>query len=252
MYEITVTPEFEAWFRSLQGDAAERVAAELNLLERVGPGCDLEHASRWLLWFDGTEGAHATPLGEGEQAFALQLRTVASRLVLLKQRQEGALRCLESPNFLRRFLNLDAERAQVVGELIERLRAAVRAAVVQLTLAAHPLPQATVVSSATAPQDLWLSDTVQRALHEVLARVGLAPEDVADTESGLREISISDAAPPLRLIYAIDVPRRRILAILGEALNRAYYGDSVRLAEQRWRQYCRELGTKVSREDAAH
>ena len=128
--------------------------------------------------------------------------------------------------------------------------------------AANPLPEAVVVASAArqAPaqstpwnlaMDLSLSDAVQRALCEVLALVGLAPEDVADTESGLRELTISDATPSLRLIYAIDVPRRRILAILGEALNRAYYGDSVRLAEQRWRQYCGELEAVAPRADAA-
>ena len=95
VYEITVTPEFEAWFGSLRGEAAERVAAELNVLERAGPGRDLAHASRLLLWFDGTEGAAAGELGQGAQAFQAQLRTVTSRLVELKERQQGALRCLD-------------------------------------------------------------------------------------------------------------------------------------------------------------
>jgi hypothetical protein len=253
VYEITVTPEFEAWFGSLRGEAAERVAAELNVLERAGPGRDLVHASRLLLWFDGTESAVASELGEGAQAFALQLRMLAARLVELKQRQQGALCCLESPTFLARFLNLDAEHAQEAHASIERLRAAVRTAVVQLTFAANPWSQARFLASAAqqdparagatpwnVAMDPSLSGAVQRALCDVLARVGLAPEDVTDTESGLRELTISDAAPPMRLIYAIDVPQRRILAILGEALDRAYYGDSVQLAERRWREYCRE------------
>ncbi|HKO89989.1 MAG TPA: hypothetical protein VJU61_02490, partial [Polyangiaceae bacterium] len=220
---------------------------------------------RLLLWFDGTEGGAPGDLGQGAQAFAFQLRTVTSRLSALQQRQEVVLGCLESPAFLARFLKLDAERARTTQTAIERLRSVVKGAVVQLMLAAHPLPRA-VVAPGEAPlegparalatawnaaAELSPGDAVQSALQEVLALVGLVPEDVVDTESGLRELDLSDVAPPLRLIYALDVPRRRVLMILGEGLDRAYYGDSVRFAEQRWRQYCRELGAAVPARDVA-
>ena len=88
---------------------------------------------------------------------------------------------------------------------------------------------------------VWLSDGVQRALTEVLDFVGLRPEDVADTTSGLRELTLPELTPQHRLLYGIDMPRRRILAIVAEPLQRSYYGDAVQLAERRWREYCRNL-----------
>jgi hypothetical protein len=48
---------------------------------------------------------------------------------------------------------------------------------------------------------------------------------------------LSDHEPPLRVLFGLDATRGTLLAILGEALDRAYYGDSVRFAEARWRRY---------------
>src|SRR5687768_285481 len=56
MFEITVSTEFEAWYHALDAAAAEQVAAELNVLERLGPELDVVRASRLLLWFDGMAG----------------------------------------------------------------------------------------------------------------------------------------------------------------------------------------------------
>jgi hypothetical protein len=228
VFEISVTREFERWYEALDAAAAEKVAAELNLLERLGPELDALRASRLLLWFDGLQGGGLE---------TLQLQVSREQLGRLLQHQQEALRCLETPNFLARFLKLEPRQARHGHELIERLRACVRAASMQLLLrqgsigaaAAPALPQASSLQ------------TVQQALLDVLAFVGLRREDVADTSSGLRELTLGELTPPCRLLYAIDSPRRRILAILGEALDRAYYGDSVRLAERRWRDYCRSL-----------
>ena len=74
--------------------------------------------------------------------------------------------------------------------------------------------------------------------HELLTLMGLDLEDAPEPPNGLRELTISTTHPPLRVIVGIDVPGKRILAILGEPLNRAYYGDSVRLCERRWREFC--------------
>jgi hypothetical protein len=35
----------------------------------------------------------------------------------------------------------------------------------------------------------------------------------------------------------MDLPRSRLVAIVGEALDRRYYGDSVRFAERYFREY---------------
>ena len=223
MFEITVTEELEDWYQGLPAAAAEQVAAELNVLERLGPGLDAVRASRLLLWFDGMTGPQPLELRE----------TMAQLGQLMRQRTE-ALRCLETPDFQARFLKLDPRRAQQGHELIETLRARVRAAGLQLLLQRRRLVEAD-------HERVWLSDTVQAALQEVLAFVGLRPEDVVDTASGLRELTLPALTPAHRLLYAIDMPRRCILAILAEPLDRSYYGDAVRLAERRWRDYCRDL-----------
>lgn len=223
MFEITVSTEFEAWYDALDPASAEQVAGELNVLERAGPELDAVRASRLLLWFDGLSGAPE-----------LQLRERASQMEQLLWRRAEALRCLETPNFQSRFLKLEGARAQHGHELVERLRARVRAASLQLMLdePGRRAPDADRV---------WLSDGVQRALQELLELVGLRPEDVADHQSGLRELPLRELALPHRLLYGIDMPRRRILAILADPLNRAYYGDAVLLAQRRWREYCRGL-----------
>src|SRR5262245_51941773 len=117
MFEITVTRELEDWYQALDAAAAEKVAAELNVLERLGPELDRVRASRLLLWFDGMTG---------QQPLALRERM--EQLGQLMHRRSEALRCLESPNFQSRFLKLEPRRAQQAHELIERLRARVRAA----------------------------------------------------------------------------------------------------------------------------
>ncbi|MEY2936302.1 MAG: hypothetical protein RL033_7051 [Pseudomonadota bacterium] len=222
MFEITVSTEFEDWYQSLDSASAEQVAAELNVLERLGPGLDSLRASRLLLWFDGMTSPQP------------ELREQAAQLGQLMRRRSEALRCLETPSFQARFLKLEPRRAQQCQELIERLHARMRAARLQLLLERGQGERPDVGR-------IWLSDAVQAAVHEVLAFVGLRPEDVDDTSSGLRELTLSELTPAHRMIYAIDTPRRRILAILAEPLERAYYGDAVRFAERYWRDYCRDL-----------
>ena len=62
--------------------------------------------------------------------------------------------------------------------------------------------------------------------------------------SGLRELCIDNVQPQLRVLFGLDFPAQRLLAIWGEPLERRYYGDSVRHAEQRWRQYCDRSSTQ--------
>jgi len=59
-----------------------------------------------------------------------------------------------------------------------------------------------------------------------------------NSPSGLCELTIASTEPPLRVLFGLDAPGQRIVALLGEPLTRSYYGDSVQLAEQRWLSYC--------------
>ena len=264
MFDISVTREFELWYQALEAQAAEYVASQLDLLERMGPELDVEKSSRLLLWFDGApperasapraaahsrDGllrelfeflplGHLGPLGSHRMR---ALRVQSSELAQLIRHRDDALRCLETPAFVARFEDLAPEQAARAQELIAALRSAVRAATLELNL-----QYASAHGHAAAAARGARRDQVQAALHEVLSFVGLRRAHVADLSSGLRELTLGELTPHCRIIYGIDTPRRRILAILGEPLDRAYYGDSVRLAERRWRAYCRDAASQSS------
>ena len=50
-------------------------------------------------------------------------------------------------------------------------------------------------------------------------------------------VMITRVTPPLRVLFGIDATAKRLVALLGEPLDRAYYGDSVRFVETRWARY---------------
>jgi len=251
MFEIAVTPEFEAWFQALQPAVAEHVAAALDLLESSGPGLDGVKASRLLLWYDGTFHIRPTSVLDIERLEGLNEATDELRRLAFWYQE--AMRWLDSPKFLARLAELDAETARAALSGIERVRGCVRVTrnwgpylrglwpKVPVTMQGVPgsgeaelvALRRLRVAPVMAPRD-----SVKGALLELLTLMGLDLEDAPEPPNGLRELTISTTHPPLRVIVGIDVPGKRILAILGEPLNRAYYGDSVRLCERRWREFC--------------
>ena len=70
-----------------------------------------------------------------------------------------------------------------------------------------------------------------------LAAAGFDLEDVPAHSPALREIALRTRGPGLRVLYGIDAPGARGLVVLGEWLDRSFYGDSVRRAEQLWQQF---------------
>jgi hypothetical protein len=77
---------------------------------------------------------------------------------------------------------------------------------------------------------------IERAFFAVLGLVGLAPDRIMNAGSGLRELSLA-TSPAVRVLFGLDFEKRRLIALLGEALDRRYYGDSVRFAERRFAHY---------------
>jgi hypothetical protein len=225
MYEITVTQEFEGWFKSLEPDTAEHVATALEVLESAGPALDPVKASRYLLWYDGV-GRGVGRSGWTERF--LRLRATADFAHHLALWQKEVVRSLESPAFLARLARLDGASARRTLSAIESVKNRIRANKLQIQFLGNPK-----VPSPPSPSP----DSVKRGLFEVLATAGVEPTEVADTSSGLREMTLTEPTPSARVIYGIDVPGKRILVILGEPLDRSFYGDSVRLAERKWREY---------------
>jgi hypothetical protein len=222
MYEITVTKEFESWFKSLEPSDAEQVATALEVVESAGPALDPVKASPFLLWYDGVTG---TSLSNEWTERLVRLRETAESARQLAAWQKEVVRSLESPAFLSRLAKLDRAAADRTFSAIERVKDRIRANKLRIQFLSNP--QASLPSA----------DSVKRGLSEVLALAGVEPSDVVDASSGLREMTITEPSPQIRIIYGIDVPRKCVLAILGERLNRSFYGDSVRFAERKWREY---------------
>jgi hypothetical protein len=80
-----------------------------------------------------------------------------------------------------------------------------------------------------------------------LGAAGIAVADAPPHTAALREITLRSTPPGLRLLYGIDEPRARGLVVLGEWLDRSFYGDSVRRAEALWGQFVegRPLATQA-------
>jgi hypothetical protein len=253
MFEITPSVEFSAWFESLSPELAEEVACALDLLAEAGVALGPSRTSRALLWYDGCGG-------EGSSDPLFPRHTTASMLqsfddvrgLLLWHRE--VVRCLGSSAFRERLARLSPQAASVALVAVENLKVRVKAASTRIALEQHspkpkpkpkpvalPLSALSVLSAREAlvlEQRFDLANELKEAFFEVLQLVGLEPSQVMNSPSGLCELSIPSTEPPLRVLFGLDAPGQRIVALLGEPLTRKYYGDSVQLAEQRWLHYC--------------
>jgi hypothetical protein len=247
MFDVRCSDGFSRWFKTLDERASEEVASALDLLAAANAALGPTQASRLLLWFDGMpkeqQGA-SLDLGNFAQ---ISPQAVQSFQDFMLWRSE-VVRCLESPTFRSRLNNLDAAGASRALAAVEHVKRLVRSAKVELSAAVVKPRQGLSALSAREERVLYerfggstsvsAVETVEQAMREALKLVGLAPQDLVDGESGLRELTLTQVTPRLHILYGVDVPNRRILVLLGEPLTRAYYGDSVRFAEQRWREYC--------------
>jgi hypothetical protein len=232
MFQVIPEPAFEAWYEELPEPLAEEVATAIDLVASSSELVAPERLSRSLLWFDGTSGlpnAFSDSRYERRTLSALPVTLACSYVAW----HHEVLLCLESPAFEQRLAALDAGRAALALRQVERLRRKLHAARVSSSYGLR----AAAPSAAGGADALGL----RRAFLDLLGQLGLDPELVLSSGSGLRELCIDNVSPGLRVLFGLDFPRRRLLAILGESLDRRYYGDSVRLAETRWQRYCDEL-----------
>jgi hypothetical protein len=225
MFEITPSTEFSAWFESLSGELAEEVACALDLLAEAGVALGPSHASRALLWYDGCGGELPNdPLfAQRMSSYALHFGDVRELLLW----HHEVVRCLESATFSERLGRLEPKAASIALLAVENLKVRLKAAGKRIAFQrrSHRFNSVT-------------GDQLKESFFQVLRLVGLEPTPVMNSLSGLCELSIPCTEPPLRVLFGLDAPGQRIIALLGEPLDRSYYGDSVILAEQRWQQYC--------------
>jgi hypothetical protein len=222
MFQVIPQPEFSAWYETLPEPLAEEVAASVDLAASASGALEPERLSRLLLWFDGSGG---------QQLDGLTGLAVEGRAYLAWHHE--VVSCLDSPSFQARLAQLDATSARQALLEVERVKRTLRAT------------RASFGHSAWLRSERATAQPVRAAFLDLLKLVGLEPKLVLGSGSGLRELTITNVRPRLRVLFGLDHPARRLIAILGESLDRGYYGDSVKRAEARWREYCAESAART-------
>ncbi|MES1188336.1 MAG: hypothetical protein ABUL60_31260 [Myxococcales bacterium] len=238
MFQVIPEPEFEVWYQSLPEPLAEEVTTAIDVAASASALLVPDRLSRMLLWFDGTGSGTGTDLGVPGLRYLpalAQLPAAQARSYLLWHQE--ALLCLDSAQFRERLQRLTPELAAQALSQVERLKRRLQAARVASSWSSWQ-------RSRTLSEALDEPSGIRRAFLDLLRLMGLEPQAVLGSGSGLRELCIDNVQPQLRVLFGLDFPAKRLIAILGEALDRRYYGDSVRRAEQSWRAYCKNTASR--------
>jgi hypothetical protein len=213
---VEVTPEFSTWFAALSADQAEEVATALDLLGADPKSGRVVASREEVLVFDGTRA--------GEVAYSAMFeRRVCTPEVLrlMSSRQAEILRWIESQRFTARVWALGPAAIEPALRAVRRLWDCLQ----QLVTSAKD----NHITSAA-------SDEVDVRIKDVLRRLRVDPKNLPAAPNGLREIVLAKVEPALRIVYGVH-PGGSIVALIGDALTRSYYGDSIRIAEQRFREF---------------
>lgn len=222
MLQLLTTDAFADWFSRLDDKAAEDVATALDVVERLGPDKAPPGSRDSLLWYEHPTVARFLPsdaLAWDLEAWGC-LRDYAKRIVAQ----------LESPRFVARLARLAPKDAAAILRIVRQIqRVADPRLRWTLQLAGDPFG----LGAATCPDDVCAG--IRALYFEALEAAGFAVEDVPAHSLALRELSRRAPAPAFRLLYGVHVERQTALFVLGEWLDRSFYGDSVRRAERMWK-----------------
>jgi hypothetical protein len=223
MLQPLTSEEFAEWFDTLDEPAAEDVATAIEVVERLGPSREAPGSRELLLWYEHPALAQLVSDSLNWDLEAWGSFRDYARQILEK---------LESARFLARLSSLGVGKAAEVLRLTQEIQRATDPRLRwALKLAGDPLKVAREVRPEQACAE------VRRLYLATLAAAGFKVEDVPAHSLALRELSRRSAAFPFRLLYGVDAKRDTALFVLGERLDRAYYGDSVRRAEETWRRF---------------
>jgi hypothetical protein len=224
MLQLLTTNVFADWFSALDDKAAEDVATALDVIEQLGPTQAPPGSRESLLWYEHPSVSQFQTLG----SLAWDLEAWGCFHDYARQ----VLEKLESPRFASRLSRLGTKEATTVFGIIRDIRKAsdprLRWA---LKLAGDPFGRAGHVH----PNDAC--SEVRRMYFDALAASGFKATDVPAHSLALREFSRRTPDPAFRLLYGVDREGDRALFVLGEWLDRSFYGDSVRRAERMWKQF---------------
>lgn len=215
MLALHTTDEFAAWFDSLGDGAAEDVATAMEMVEKLGPERAAPGSSEWLLWYEHRDAPEFVVRDDWTE-FHDSAKEVVARL--------------ESPAFAQRLRALPCEDAGRVIVAIDALKMA-------SAVRRRGLAMLVAGAAQRRGRDIDAYATLRQAYQTVAAATGLRVSDLAVHSSALRELTLRSPDARLRILYGVDVGRNVALAVLGEPLDRNFYGDSVRRAERVWQQF---------------
>ena len=239
--QLLTSDEFAEWFGALDESTAEDVATTLEVITQLGLEKEAPGSSEWLTWYE-----HPS-LSERLRTLdpAWQLDPAVSRFIhawgLFNGYARRIVKHLESPQFVARLAHLTPRDAAIVTGAVARIKKATtrRWLAVSEYQQRHPAfgrrPPTPAEQAALAR---FLDEQeIRDAYLAALAAAGFAVVDVPAHSPALREISLRVPPPGFRLLYGIDSRRNRGLVVLGEPLDRSFYGDSVRRGERTWQEF---------------
>jgi hypothetical protein len=237
--ELLTTDEFATWFSALDADTAEDVAGTVEVIAQLGAETEAPGSSDLLLWYEHPSVSQQRPLLDVSQRYSPEFVKFTQEWGRFSGYVKRVIKHLESPSFVARLGRLSEQDAATVAAAVARLKKLSWARFMSMTefrmKRLRPLTFDAAAAAALAP----FAD-VSEARDAYFAALAAAGFEVADPPSdgaALREISLRSRAPGLRLLYGLDAPRGRGLVVLGEWLDRSFYGDSVRRAEATWRRF---------------
>jgi hypothetical protein len=224
MLQLLTTDAFAEWFAALDDKAAEDVATQVDVVEQLGPAQAPPGSRESLLWYEHPSVSRF----QTSDSLAWDLEAWGSFRDYAKQ----VLKKLESPRFVSRLSCLGTKEAATVLNSIRQIKRATDPRMRwTLKLVGDPFGLAGAAHPAGACAE------VRRIFFDALEAAGFAVVDVPAYSLALREFSRRDPSPAFRLLYGVDVKRETALLVLGEWLDRSFYGDSVRRAEQMWKRF---------------
>jgi hypothetical protein len=224
MLQILTTDAFADWFARLDDKAAEDVATALDVVEQLGPEQAAPGSRESHLWYEHPSVARFLP----GDALAWDLEAWGSFHDYLKQ----VLAKLASPRFEARLARLGTKEAAAALKAIGRIKRAADPRVRWTAMwTGDPYDGAAEIRANDARAE------VRRLYFEALDAAGFRLVDVPAHSRSLREFSRRAPGRAFRLLYGVDVERETALVVVGEWLDRSYYGDSVRRAERLWKEF---------------
>jgi hypothetical protein len=224
MLQLLTTDAFAEWFAALDDTAAEDVATALDVVEQLGPTQAPPGSRESLLWYEHPSVSRF----QSSDSLTWDLEAWGCFRDYAKQ----ILEKLESARFASRLSRLGAKQAASVLKSIREIKSATDSRLRwTLKLAGDPLG----LVGKVRPEDACAE--VRRMYFAALEGAGFRVTDVPAHSLALREFSRRVPAPAFRLLYGVDVERKTALFVLGEWLDRSFYGDSVRRAERMWKQF---------------